>query len=177
MDGIAQENNETFTLTIEMDPVFLGTKPEPIIRDRMTGIIQDSDCKFKHNFCNANGEILGSSDSIVYHPSLPFSLTSFLDHSSLPSTSLSPSLLTPHHPPSLPFMVKHHVMCMHLGEYACSYRGARNANVGMPTPKCYLLVAQWLHSVTFKAFNCRAIYYSIFLSMKMLYSNYRRLNI
>ncbi len=48
MDGIAQENNETFTLTIEMDPVFLGTKPEPIIRDRMTGIIQDSDCKLVH---------------------------------------------------------------------------------------------------------------------------------
>ena len=44
MDGVAQERNESFQFNIEINPPFLGTMPDPIIRN-MTGFIEDSDSK------------------------------------------------------------------------------------------------------------------------------------
>ena len=42
MDGISQEKNESFKLSIELDSNFLGTSP--VLRN-ITGIVKDSDSK------------------------------------------------------------------------------------------------------------------------------------
>ena len=49
MDGVAQERNESFKFSIEINPSFLGTMPEPKIRN-MTGFIEDSDSKLNNHY-------------------------------------------------------------------------------------------------------------------------------
>ena len=45
VDGVAQEMNETFTLSVDFDIAYLGMDP-PMIRKTLRGIIQDSDSKY-----------------------------------------------------------------------------------------------------------------------------------
>ena len=42
VDRVAQEINENFTLTIELNSKFLGVTSAPTIRNTLTGTIQDS---------------------------------------------------------------------------------------------------------------------------------------
>lgn len=46
VDGVAQELLENFSLTIELNSVFLGTTSAPIIRNTFNGTIRDMDSKF-----------------------------------------------------------------------------------------------------------------------------------
>lgn len=46
VDRVAQEINENFNLTIEFNSVFLGMTSAPIIRNTLTGTIQDSNGEY-----------------------------------------------------------------------------------------------------------------------------------